>query len=74
MEQEALTLLARIDERTKNTHDLVERHMERSDKVHDRLHSRVDRLSRTVYIGSGALTLMGGLALAWMKGIFGGST
>ncbi len=72
MEQEARTLLARIDERTRITHDLVKSHIERNDKVHDQLHSRVDRLSRTVYIGSGALTLVSAAALAWIKGIFGG--
>ncbi len=38
--------VARIDERTQLTHDLLKSHIERSDGVHDALHHRINEAIR----------------------------
>ena len=62
--------LERIDERTLNTHDLITAHIERSETVHDQMHSRINRLARTVHVTIGGLTLVAGTVVAWIKGLF----
>ena len=51
--------LSRVDERTLLTHDLVKAHMERSDDVHDTLHSRINRvaLKQNWMLGVGAMAM-----------------
>ncbi len=38
--------IARIDERTQLTHELLKSHIERNDDVHDALHSRISEVAR----------------------------
>ncbi len=38
--------IARIDERTRLTHELLKSHIERSDGVHDALHHRINETAR----------------------------
>ena len=64
-------MVASIDTQTKNTHDLLTAKMARDDQIHDTLHARIGRLSKTVYIGTGGLGVISGISLAWVKGLFG---
>ncbi len=67
--------IARIDERTAITHDLLKSHIERSDGVHDALHHRINEAVRHADDGDGALGKRmddGARKINWLMG--GGAT
>ena len=67
--------ISAIDERTTITHGLLTSRMQRDDVMHDQMHSRINGLSRTVYLGGGGLAITMAAAGAWLRSVFttGGS-
>ena len=64
-------MVASVKTQTENTHALLTSKMARDDQIHDTLHARIGRLSKTVYIGTGSLGVVSAISLAWIKGLFG---
>lgn len=63
--EEMHDVLVRIDERTKNTYTLLKDHIEKDEKVQEKLEQKVNRNSKVINMFLGAVGLAGSGVAGW---------